>query len=1009
MTYNQKKWLGAALVTLVGIIVYTLTMSPTVSFWDCGEYISSAHVLGVGHPPGAPTHAILGRVAILTFAWFADLGARVNFISVLTAAITAGAVYLAVEKALFLVQKGDKYAAKYEWTRLFGATIGGLLTVFNDTFWFSAIEAEMYAPATMVNFICIALMLYWVELRKTQWGDRILAFVVYLSFLGIGFTLPSVMFVPLFALFIVAIDEEKRKSWSLYAVGILIMSVIYMPGMAPFIIMGLVAVMVTLWAFPIGGNREQYKLSFVLALMALLGWSIQAYTPIRATLRTIVNEGEAMIRPPVVADKPETWDNYKQERSFSHIFDLENWTVFQDMIERKQYGSESMITRAMHRRGQILNQLLVHQNMGYGGYMVAQYLPFKVDVPLERFGIRIPTQVEALGVRYAPDEKNVYQSVTSRAGNKRLLAFMLLLIAHLPIYYVIRHTWKKNLPVTLLVGGLYLFAGFGIMWYVNFADGTKPELSDYRYYKDEMRKNPGQELRMPDPVHMEVRVRDYFFTPGFIMVALMYGMAAAMMAQDLKRRKDEENGAKGTGLKFAAFMVLVGSTPILACFSNWKEKDRSNNFVAYDYSYNLLMSCEKDAVLFTNGDNDTFPLWALQYVYGIRPDVRLVNLSLLNTDWYIRQMRDVEPKVPILFSDAEVAALQPTGNEDTAAGLIKVGNYVIVKEGRKQRPYYRVQDIMTLHIVDVNSRSKNPKPINFAATVGDDNFLGLDPYVQMRGLIYSLKKHQVKDRVDVVGTRELFEKTYQFRGLGADRGWMDDDSERLLTNYSSIAIQVAMEEVPGIKALQDSVKLAKDSSASPEAKERAAVLKSVINKRINSAMSLLTRVKDLNPKEWRTPYFTAQFFSEVGRNTQAESTLVAARKRMPNEALIVRAIADMHVKNGQAKRALALYDTALKNPYMSEDGRILEGQAMTLAEVGKYEEALGAVEKAAKTNPNDQRLGMLQQMIQQRMMAARQPMMPGAPAMPSGMPGQPVQQAPAQTADSGKGSDSAVK
>lgn len=1009
MTYNQKKWLGAALVTLIGIIVYTLTMSPTVSFWDCGEYISAAHVLGVGHPPSAPTHSILGRVAILFFFWFQDLGARVNFISVLTAAITAGAVFLAVEKALCLVQRADRDQEKYQWTRLFGAAIGGLLTVLNDTFWFSAIEAEMYAPATMVNFICIALMLYWVDLRKTEWGDRILAFVVYISFLGTGFTLSSVMFVPLFAIFVAVIDEEKRKNWALYAVGVLIMSVILMPGNFPFITMGLVAVMATLWAFPVAGTREQYKLGFMLSLMALLGWSVLVYSPIRATLRPIVNEGEAMIRPQVVADKPETWDNFKKERSLAHAFDLDNWTVFQEMIERKQYGSESMVTRAMTRRGQFLNQLLVHQNMGYGGYMVAQYLPFKVDVALERFGIRIPSQVEALGVRYAPDEKNVYQAVTPRAGNKRLLALFLLVFAHLPIYYVIRYTWKKNLPVTLLVGGLYLFAGFGIMWYVNFADGTKPELSDLRYYQEQKRANPDQELRMPDPVHMEVRIRDYFFTPGFIMVALMYGMAAAMMAQNLKRRKDEEKGANYTGVKFAVFMVLTSSTPLFAAFSNWKEKDRSNNYVAYDYSYNLLMSCDKDAVLFTNGDNDTFPLWALQYVYGIRPDVRLVNLSLLNTDWYIRQMRDVEPRVPIEYTDAEVAALQPTSNEDAKAGMIKVGKYVIVKEGKDQRPYYRVQDIMTLHIVDANSRSKNPKPINFAATVGDDNFLGLAPYVQMRGLIYSLKNHQVSDRVDVTGTRKLFTDVYQFRGLGEDRGWMDDDSERLLTNYSSIAIQVAMEEVPTIKMLQDSLKMTRDSAAAPELKARANALKSKINHRIKEAMVLLDRVKGLNPNEWRTPYFTAQFFSEVGRSVQAESTLVAARKRMPNEALILRAMADMYARDGQAKKALALYDTALKNPYMSEDGRILEGHAMTLAEVGKFEEALAAVEKALKGNPNDQRLNQLGQYIQQRMMAARQPAMPGMPVAPNQPEQAQAEPAPAQTADSGKGADSAAK
>ena len=994
MTYNQKKWLLAALVTLVGIIVYTMTMAPTVSFWDCGEYISAANILGIGHPPGAPTHILLGRLAILSFTWFGDLGARVNWISVLSAAFTAGAVFISIERALYLFQSGSD-RDKYAWVRLFGGVIGGLLTVFNDTFWFSATEAEMYCSAALVNFICIALILYWVDLRKTEWGDRILAFIIYISFLGTGFTLSSVMFIPIFAIFIAVVDEEKRKNWAMYAVGILIMSVIFMPGKFPFITMGLVAVFATLWAFPIGGTRTQYKLAFILSFMALLGWSVLAYLPIRASLNPIVNEGDAMIRPQVVAENPETWDNFKKPRSFSHIWDLSNWTILQEVIERKQYGSENMITRAMYRRSQVLNQLLVHQNMGFGGYMVSQFIPFKVDFGVERFGMRIPSQVEALGVRYAPDEGNVYRVATKGAANKRLLSLFLLVFAHLPIYYVIRHGWKKNLPATLLVGGLYLFATFGILWYVNFADGTKPELSDYKYYQEQKRSQPDQELRLPDPVHMEVRVRDYFWTPGFVMLALMYGMAAAMLAQHLRQRMEEEKGLKKTKLKFLMGLFLMGCTPAVACVSNWHEKDRSKNYVAYDYSYNLLMSCDKDAVLFTNGDNDTFPLWALQYVYGIRPDVRLINLSLLNTDWYIRQMRDIEPKVPILFTDADIARLQPTGNEDAKPGMIKVGGYVIVKEGKQQRPYYRVQDIMTLHIVDANSRAKHPRPINFAATVGDDNFLGLEPYVQMRGLIYTLKHDQVQNRVDVAGTRNLFEKVYKFRGMGADRGWMDEDSERLLSNYSSIAIQVAMDDVPRIKAMQDTIKKAKDSSATPEVKARAAILPGVINAHVRNSLKLLDRVRDLNPNEWRTPYFAAQYFAEVGLSAKAESTLVAARAKSPNEGILVRALGDFYTRDGKTKKALSLYDSAQKNPYLRDDSRILEGQAMTLAEVGKFEEAMAVVERASKDNPNDQRLGMLRNMIQSRLEAARRP---SGPSGFQGMPGvAPAQEAtPAQ-------------
>jgi len=193
-----------------------------------------------------------------------------------------------------------------------------------------------------------------------------------------------------------------------------------------------------------------------------------------------------------------------------------------------------------------------------------------------------------------------------------------------------------------------------------------------------------------------------------------------------------------------------------------------------------------------------------------------------------------------------------------------------------------------------------------------------------------------------------------------------------------------MDDVPRIKAMQDTIKKAKDSSATPELKARAAVLPGVINAHVKSSLKLLDRVRDLNPNEWRTPYFAAQYFSEVGLNAKAESTLVAARGKSPNEGILVRALGDFYTRDGKAQKALSLYDSAQKNPYLRDDSRILEGQAMTFAEVGKFEEAMAVVERASKDNPNDQRLGMLRNMIQSRLEAARHP---AAPTGFRGMPG----------------------
>lgn len=989
MNERKLKWFGAGIATLFALVVYTLTMAPTVSFWDCGEFISSGKGLMVPHPPGAPLHHILARLSVIFFVWFGDIGARVNWLSGVMAALTAGTAYLVGFKGIRMFQTRQEQG-EHAWAAAVGGILAALLTTFGDTFWFSAVEAEVYCGAMFVTLFSVYLMLEWHDLRDTVWGDRLLVLAVYASFLGTYFTLFTVMFLPLMTIWMVVVDRRIRMMWPLYIVGPLVMSVLYMPGMTPFILLATLVVCVALWVYPVAGQREGFKLSAMITLAALFAWSLYLYIPIRSALDPIIDEGDPEIRKPLVLADQNSWNNLQRAPSWTDALDLGNWGEFQEYIERKQYGSENPVVRAMTRRSHPLNQLLVHENMGFGGYLAGQFIPFKQGRDESVFGIRIPSMVAAIGVGAVRADDGRYVSAPG-GSSKRLAQWALFLLAHIPLWYFVSWGWKRDKVLASLFAALYIFSSFGILWYVNFADGTRPETTDLAWYKQQIAR--GEQVEYPGPVHMEVRERDYFYTPAYVLVSIMYGMAMGIM---LMRLRQEKPGVSWKAQpKFLAAAAACALVPVVAGASNWTEHDRHRNHVPYDYAYNLLMSCPQNAVLFTNGDNDTFPLWALQETYGVRKDVRLVNLSLINTDWYIRQMRDIEPKVPLLLTDAEIKALEPERNPYPEAVPLKIGNRTIQFPGARDLPYLKIQDKLTMHIVMANEMAKVRKPIVFAATVGDDNMLGLQPYCRMEGMVYRLTDTIQAQPVDVKRTAHLFESVYKFRGMGGEGDkltHLDDDSRRLLTNYASIAIQVAMAEGEIIRAEQDSLAIPGiDSASGPR-------LRASIEQRLANVTNLLRRSEVILPEEWRTPYFAAQMFVQIGKTAKADSVLDAAQKRIPNEPMLLRARVEVFQRTGRKEQGLKLLQAAVKAT--PSDASLQLDLAMILADMGRDAEALKAAEAALKLKPDDQRtqqiIGMLQQRIQaSQAVQAPAPAMAGIPGMPGAAPVAPAPAAPA--------------
>lgn len=289
----------------------------------------------------------------------------------------------------------------------------------------------------------------------------------------------------------------------------------------------------------------------------------------------------------------------------------------------------------------------------------------------------------------------------------------------------------------------------GLVLYMNFADGTRMIGSiDY----------------------MEVRDRDYFFTPAFMLFSLAIGLgvaAALQTAREAFRLRSAKFTLLLSGAALAAFAL-----PAAALADNYRINNRSGNYIPYDYGYNLIMSAAPNAILITAGDNDTFPLWALQSVYGIRRDVVVLNLSLANTNWYLKQLRD-NWKLPLYMSDEQIDALRPRRMPD--------------------KRIVRIQE----QIVDIllATRKTHRRPVQFAITVPSSRRTfhgqGLDSSLTLVGRVYELRDDRNGPLIDIGRTDSLHFTEFKFRSLG-DNPVPQTDHSRAITNaYATVFLRVA--------------------------------------------------------------------------------------------------------------------------------------------------------------------------------------------------------------------------
>lgn len=709
MDLTKRAAIAVSLVVfLIAVAVYFITLTPTVPFWDSGEFIAVSYILGIPHPPGTPFYVLIGRIATL-IPW-ATIAERVNGLSALAAALAVWLTYLTGLRLVRLVQ-GPERRRSDDWIAIVAAFSGALLLAFSDSFWENSIEAEVYALMSLAQILVFWLGLKWWEAHEQRPTSGPLLVCVYVMWLCVGLHLGvGIMGLPLMLL-VWLVDRRAALVFAMPFLSVLAvtMGLERMAGAVLGLSMVVFAVMAArkqldgrVWLASAGaglfglyfafGDRDfTYAGSFAavaallvpLALLAkrsregrilalalflmVAGYSTHVYLPIRAAQRPAINE-----------TAPHNWRNLR------------------DQLERKQYGESSMLVR----RGPVAAQL----DKEFWRYFSRQWPLFPTD---RLWGALLPLLLGVAG--------GVWQA-------------------------------RRNGTSFLVTGSFLALTTVGMIAFLNFTDH-------------------------------EVRERDYFFQSGYHAYSLWIILGAAWLMSWVR---DSFAPGRAQLAATAACGLLMASQPFLLMKNLWYTHDRRGSYVARDYAYNMLAPLAPNSFVFTNGDNDTFPLWYMQEVEGFRKDVRVVNLSLLNTDWYIRQLRDDEPRVPIDLDDRTVDVLGVGVLQDRTTGEYVYTNKFMVDHIMKQ---CRTPD---------GGWKKQPY---FAVTVPDH--MGLDKHFTHEGLVFRVNPDTTGPQFDAVATRKALYETFRYRGLfKADGSWdeavyKDENASTLSRNYASAHMQLA--------------------------------------------------------------------------------------------------------------------------------------------------------------------------------------------------------------------------
>lgn len=875
-TFNFKKWnnITGWAAFAIALITYSLTVEPTMSFWDCGEYIATAAKLEVGHPPGAPLFQMLGAF----FAMFAiskeSVALMVNMMSVISSAFTI--LFLFWSSTILLKKIVSSYTEinKDNSIAILGSSFVGALTfTFSDSFWFNAVEAEVYAMAMLLIALLLWLGLRWEQEMHEPKGNKwllLISLVVGLSF-GVHFmallTIPSIGFLYFFKNYKkITITNFILANVIIVAVLLFIFKLLLPYTLAFFgkieIFMvnnmglpfnsGTISAILLIVAFFYFGlkytranNHPTSNTILLCILFVLIGFSTWIMLPVRANANTPINENKPSDAAEVLAyynreqygvnplfygpqytdafagldpnnpyidkapnyernyesGKYEIVNNYKnaeQNTDDAHkailprLWSTENiqgyinftgvpkFTIKEDYSEEKELIDIVAEFRQAYASHKIDNEGYVSFLKAYGdyldvekpsalsnlsfmieyqfGYMYGRYLLWNfVGRQNDNQGRYDNLDGNWMsGIKYIDEvhlgsQEHISPDVLNNKG-RNFYYFIPFFIGLLGLMYHAQRDLKSF--YVLLV--LFLFTGLALKIYLN----ERP---------------------------FEPRERDYALVGSFYVFAMWVGFGVYAIYEMIK----EKVASKLVGPVVIAATLLVA--PILMATQNWDDHDRSGKYTAIAMAKNYLDSCDQNGILFTIGDNDTFPLWYAQEIEGYRTDVKIVCTSLLMTDWYIDQMKMKTYKsdgLPISFNHQQYVAdnrdviifnkkvdsrwdlkdfIEFGKREDTLSQVeMESGHRLHFFPTNKVRFQVDKKNVIANKIVnpalndsivpfididikggalyknrlimlDILNNNKWKRPIYFSpGSFGDDDYLWMKDYLQMDGMVYKL-------------------------------------------------------------------------------------------------------------------------------------------------------------------------------------------------------------------------------------------------------------------------------
>ena len=818
-SFKRLNTLTGWLVFAVALFTYASTVERTASFWDCGEFIACSFKLQVPHPPGAPFFLLLGRIfSMFSFGNLTNVAYWVNMASALSSALTIAFLFWTITMLAqkLLGKKESDYDTSDTLLLIGTGAVGALAYTFSDTFWFSAVEAEVYGMSSFFTAIVVWAAFKWERIEDEAAANRWLIFIAYLTGLSIGVHLLNLVTLPALALIYYFKKYPRPTFWggaTAFGIGLVILGIINsgiipgLPGMAfvverffvntlglPFNSGMIFFVIVFLGALVYGiiwsgrSKRVVWSTSLLSLAFVLIGYASYMQVLVRADFNPPINENDpsdalnflsylrreqygsrSLLYGPVFTARPIDQKPgaamWKKEGNRYVVFDHQPEYIYSpgdEMLFPRVYSSQQnhpalyrqMLGLAEGQKptmGDNLKYLFSYQlNHMWWRYLMWNFAGRESDE--EGAGYLLPWSTDA----GTPD---LLKNNKAR-DNFYMLPFALALFGIAFQYFRRRRDF-------LIVGLLFLFTGIALQIFLN----SPPS---------------------------EPRERDYIYVGSFYFFAIWLGLGVMALAEGI--RTYVKSDVMRNGL-VAGVCLLV---PLMMGAKSWDNHNRDKRYQSVDFAKNLLNSCAPNAILFTGGDNDTFPLWYVQEVEGFRRDVRVCNLSLLGTEWYIQQMKrktyesdalpisleydnfnkgknDIVPFYEVpgvkngidlkqyinLIKTSSPAVQVPLTNGDMTSIMpssvlfLPIDKAAVDKAGfvpPMLRPLMRdtlqwtigkkdlyKPDLIMLDMIATNNWKR---PIYFSSTLASDNYLSLKSYMQLEGYAYRLMPVAIQGATD---------------------------------------------------------------------------------------------------------------------------------------------------------------------------------------------------------------------------------------------------------------------